>query len=47
MYGKTRHVKVKGSADFNNVVRVRFYVLNGKDSLVSYVEQVDFLKVKE
>ena len=47
VYGKTRHVKVKGSADFNNVVRVRFYVLNGKDSLVSYVEQVDFLKVKE
>lgn len=40
VYGKTRHVRVKGSADFNNVVRVRFYVLNGKDSLVCYVEQV-------
>lgn len=40
VYGKTRHVKVKGSADFNNVVRVKFYLLNGKDSLVSAVEQV-------
>lgn len=40
VYGKTRHVKVKGSADFNSVVRVKFYLLNGKDSLVSAVEQV-------
>ena len=40
VYGKTIHIKVKGSADFNNVVRVRFYLLNGKDSLVSAVEQV-------
>lgn len=40
VYGKTRHVKVKGSADFNNLVRVRFYILNGKDSLVCAVEQV-------
>ena len=40
VYGKTRHVKVKGSADYNNVVRVKFYLLNGKDSLVSAVEQV-------
>lgn len=40
VYGKTRHIKVKGSADFNNVVRVKFYLLNGKDSLVSTVEQV-------
>lgn len=40
VYGKTRHVRVKGSADFNNVVRVKFYLLNGKDSLVSAVEQV-------
>ena len=40
VYGKTLHIKVKGSADFNNVVRVRFYLLNGKDSLVSAVEQV-------
>ena len=40
VYGKTRHVRVKGSADFNNVVRVKFYLLNGKDSLVSEVEQV-------
>ena len=33
VYGKTLHIKV-------NVVRVRFYLLNGKDSLVSAVEQV-------
>ena len=39
-YGKTRHVKVKGSADINHVVRVQFYLLNGKDSLVKYVEEV-------
>ena len=41
IYSKTRHVKVKGSADINHVVRVDFYLLNGKDSLVKYVEEVD------
>lgn len=41
LYGKTRHVKVKGSADIDHVVRVQFYLLNGKDSLVKYVEEVD------
>ena len=41
IYGKTRHVKVKGSADIDHVVRVDFYLLNGKDSLVKYVEEVD------
>lgn len=40
VYGKTRHVRVKGSADFDCVVRVKFYVLHGTDSLVSAVEQV-------
>ena len=40
VYGKTRHVKVMGSADFGRVVRVRFYLLNGTDSLVSGVEEV-------
>ena len=39
-YGKTRHVKVKGSADIDHVVRVQFYLLNGKDSLVKYVEEI-------
>ena len=39
-YGKTRHVKVKGCADIDHVVRVQFYLLNGKDSLVRYVEEV-------
>ena len=39
-YGKTRHVKVKGSAGIGHVVRVQFYLLNGKDSLVKYVEEV-------
>lgn len=40
VYGKTRHIKVKGSAEINNVVRVKYYLLNGKDSLVREVEQV-------
>lgn len=39
-YGKTRHIKVKGSADIDHVVRVQFYLFNGKDSLVKYVEEV-------
>lgn len=38
--GKTRHVKVKDCADIDHVVRVQFYLLNGKDSLVKYVEEV-------
>lgn len=42
MYGKTLHIKVKGSAEINNVVRVKYYLLNGKDSLVKEVEQVKF-----
>lgn len=42
LYSKTRHVKVKGCADINHVIRVDFYLLNGKDSLVKYVEEVDF-----
>ena len=42
IYSKTRHVKVKGNADINHVVRVDYYLLNGKDSLVKYVEEVDF-----
>jgi hypothetical protein len=33
MYSKTRHIKVKGNADINHVVRVDFYLHNGKDSL--------------
>lgn len=41
VYGKTLHIKGKGSADFNSIVRVKFYLLNGKDSLVSAVEQVE------
>ena len=41
IYSKTRHVKVKGNADINHVVRVDYYLLNGKDSLVKYVEEVE------
>ncbi len=41
VYSKTRHVKVKGCADINHVVRVDYYLLNGKDSLVKYVEEVE------
>lgn len=40
IFGKTRHVRVKGCADINHVVRVQYYLLNGKDSLVKYVEEV-------
>ena len=40
VYRKTRHIRVKGSAEINNVVRVKYYLLNGKDSLVKEVEQV-------
>ena len=46
IFGKTRHIKVKGNADINHVVRVDYYLLNGKDSLVKYVEEVE-LKTKE
>ena len=46
IYSKTRHIKVKGNADINHVVRVDYYLLNGKDSLVKYVEEVEF-KTKE
>lgn len=41
IYSKTRHVKMKGNADINHVVRVDYYLLNSKDSLVKYVEEVD------
>lgn len=41
-YSKTRHVKVKGSAAIGNVVRVGFYLFNGRDSLVNYVEQLPY-----
>lgn len=40
LYSKTRHIKVKGNADIGHVVRVQYYLLNGKDSLVKYVEEV-------
>lgn len=39
-YGKTRHVRVRGSADIGKVVRVGFSVTRGGDSLVSDVEQI-------
>lgn len=41
IFSKTRHIKVKGNADINHVVRVDYYLLNGKDSLVKYVEEVE------
>ena len=41
VYGKTRHVKVKGSADIGRIVRVQFYLLNNRDSLVKSVEEVE------
>ena len=40
IYSKTLHIKVKGNADINHVVRVDYYLLNGKASRVKYVEEV-------
>lgn len=40
VYAKTLHVWVKGSAAFGSVVRVQFYLLNGRDSLVRAVEEL-------
>lgn len=40
MYGKTLHIKIKGNADIDHVVRVQYYLLNGKDSLVKSVEEI-------
>lgn len=39
-YGKTRHVRVTGSADIGRTVSVEFYVHNGKDSLVKAVKEI-------
>lgn len=41
IYGKTRHIKIKGCADIGHVVKVQFYLLNGKDSLVKAIEEVN------
>lgn len=41
VYGKTRHVRVRGCADIGKVVRVGFSVTRGGDSLVSDVEQIE------
>lgn len=40
LYGKTRHIKVKGCADIGHVVKAQFYLLNGKDSLVKSIEEI-------
>ncbi len=40
MYGKTLHIKIKGNANIDHVVRVQYYLLNGKDSLVKSVEEI-------
>lgn len=39
-YGKSRHLKVQGCADFGHLVRVTFFVLTGGDSIVSRVVEV-------
>lgn len=39
VYGKTAHLKVVGSAEIGNAVRVRYYVMPSGDSLVSRIEQ--------
>lgn len=39
-YGKTRHIKVVGSAQIGNLVSVEFYHLSNGDSLVSKVIQI-------
>lgn len=40
IYTKTLHVRVKGNADYNHLVKVDYYLLNGKDSMVKYIEEV-------
>ena len=39
-YGKAIHLKVKGCADIGNIIRVKFFVLESGDSIISRVEQV-------
>ena len=39
-YFKARHIKVKGSAQIGNIVRVGFYRLPSGDSIVNSVEQI-------
>ena len=40
LYYKARHVRVKGSAQIGNVVRVGFFHLPSGDSIVNMVEQI-------
>lgn len=40
LFGKARHMRVSGSADYGHVVRVSFYVAHG-DTLVQRVEEVE------
>ncbi len=40
VYGKGRHIKVSGNADFDHIVRARFWVSPGGDSLVTRLEEV-------
>ena len=38
IFGTPRHVKEKANADINHVIRVDYYLLNGKESLLTYEE---------
>ena len=40
-YHKTRHIKVSGSAEIGNVVKISFYARDSGDSLVNKVIQVN------
>ena len=40
VYGKSRHIKLSGNADFDHIVRARFWVSPGGDSLVTRLEEV-------
>lgn len=40
LYYKARHVRVKGSAQIGNVIRVGFFHLPSGDSIVNMVEQI-------
>lgn len=40
-YSRTSHIKVTGNADFGHVVRVKFWVSPGGDSLVSRITEVN------
>lgn len=44
IFSKARHIKVKGNADIGRTVRIKFYVTDKGDSLVTRVESIGALE---